>query len=243
MRAVAFMFVALLCAVAWAEPSSRPQLTVVVAEFPPYIEDEGSRGVFIELLDEVALKAEVDFSYLVVPWARAQRMVQGDSDYLIAPLTRTEARETDYQWVIPVLSDPYYLYQLSDPHPRTLTSDSTILVQRDSPGRDYLQRQGYRNLFEVNSERLGARMLIKRRGNYWLAREMVAHNLMSAEAPELTPQLEVVTGFETDAMYLGAGARVEETTINRLQAAFDAIRQDGQYESIVGRYKPRPEQD
>lgn len=238
MRVVVCLVVGLLCSFAWAEESPRLDLTVVVAEFPPYIKDNGLRGVFIEVLDEVAHEAGVEFNYLVVPWARAQRMVQGDSDYLIAPLTRTEAREPLYQWVIPVLSDPYYLYQLADREPLAMPEDSTILVQRESPGQDFLQRLGYTNLFKVNSERLGARMLINRRGNYWLAREMVAHYLISVEASDSTPRLEAVTGFETQAMYLGAGDGVDQDTMNCLKVAFDAVVQDGRYDAIVSRYKP-----
>jgi polar amino acid transport system substrate-binding protein len=221
-----------------AEESPRLNLTVVVAEFPPYIKEKGLQGVFIEVLDEVAREAGVEFNYRVEPWARAQRMVQGESDFLIAPLTRTESREIFYQWVIPVLSDPYYLYQLADIKRLRVPEESTILVQRESPGLELLLKQGYNNLFEVNSERLGARMLINQRGNYWLAREMVAHYLIVEEASDQIPHLEAVLGFETEAMYLGAGANIDQATISRLQAAFDAIRQDGRYDSIVERYQP-----
>lgn len=239
MRTAGWLLLCFLCSYASADETTKVSLNVVVAEFPPYIKDDGEQGVFIEVLNEVALEAGVVFNYLMAPWARAQRMVQGNSDYLIAPLTRTETRESQYQWVIPVLSDPYYLYQLAGIDPETISDEGLILVQRESPGLEYLQQQGYASLFEINSERLGARMLMNRRGTYWLAREMVAYYLIEVEAPGQAPPLASVLSFETEAMYLGAGQGVDQSIIRQLRIAFEAIQQDGRYNAIIMRYRPQ----
>jgi polar amino acid transport system substrate-binding protein len=169
------------------------------------------------------------------PWPRAQQQVASGANLGIAPLTRTEARETHYKWIVPILSDPYYLYRLSSSVDESPRRDTLIVVQRASPGEDFLRDNGYVNLFATSSERIAARMLLHKRTSYWFAREMVAHVLLRQEGGNPV-ELEALMGFDTDPMYLAGGHGVSPSIIDRLRTAMTSLREDGTLDEIFRRY-------
>lgn len=213
-------------------------IAVVVADAPPYIFADGKSGFFVDILSEISRRTNLVFNYEPLPWARAQLFAAGNSTKAIMPLTRTKGREPLYQWITPILSDPYFLYQLAPgavaaeaPPPK----QSLIVTQRDSPGEEYLLRNGFSKVYAVNSPRIGARMLLSGRAHYWFVREMLAIRLVTEEGGD-PKDLKAIFGYDTEPMYLSAGLDLDERTVAAIRQAMEAIHQDGTYDQILQRY-------
>lgn len=237
------LFIWLLFSPAWTTASvsadDRPHhiLTVNVSEFPPYIHARAEGGFFIDVLEELARRTGMKLELRMMPWVRAQHETAGDSSMAIAPLTRTAARESRYQWITPVLSDPYYLYQLegqSEPDDITLRL-SQIVVQRDSPGELILASNGFTNLFATNSERIAARMFLHGRSEFWFVRQMVARDLVREHKRDFN-DLQALMGFETAPMYLAAGKGMSPARVQQLRVAMENMRKDGTYDLLLQKY-------
>lgn len=220
-----------------AESRDNAGITVVVADFPPYVSEQGQAGFFVDVLKELAQRSGLAITIQHYPWGRAQLLAAGHSELVIAPLTRTDEREPHYQWIIPVLSDPYYLYRLRHPgNAATPLSDGMIVVQRDSPGEYFLRNSGFANLQAVTSEQLAAAMLLRQRVDYWFVRELVARQLITEEGGN-PDELEAVMGHITAPMYLGAGLSLPSATVERLREAFTSLQDDGTYDRLLEYYR------
>jgi len=236
----------LLVAVAvWATAragAATPTVTVYAGDFAPYVTrgEDGPRGVMVELLRAVGERAGVRFAIEIVPWSRAQHLVGGSGGKaMIIPLTRTEAREPDYDWVVPLLSDPLALVARD---PKIAGMDLAearnlfVAVQANSPNAAILREQGFDHVQTVTSEAKAARLLKLRRVDAWFARPMVAR----AEYAKMGGEPEgliVGPARDTPPMYLGAAKDAfAPDVLNRIRDAFAALWKSGRRAEIVARY-------
>jgi len=237
--------VALLAPTAWAaagdvDPERR--ITVHAGEFAPYVSsgEDGPRGVMVELLRAVGQRADVRFDITVLPWQRAQHIVGDQGRHaMIIPLTRTESREPEYDWVVPLLSDPLALMgreaSLAD---MTFgeARDLVVAVQAESPNAELLRERGFRHVQRVPREARAARLIKLGRADAWFARPMVARAVYGSVGGDSDA---LVSGPQkrTPPMYLAAAkGRFSEQLRDRLRAAFTGLRADGASARILAKY-------
>ncbi len=85
------------------------ELTYLTEEYPPFnFEENGKlKGIAVELLNEVWAKMGIPAQKIqLLPWARAYKMVQMESNTVLFSTTRSIEREDLFKWVGPIKSNP-----------------------------------------------------------------------------------------------------------------------------------------
>ena len=146
-RRSALLFLGSVCALsrgAWAEPP--PQL--LTGDLPPFaIAGEGAqRGVLIELAEAVLERAGWPVRAQFLPWARAVQQAQLQQRHMVLPLTRTPAREAQFQWLVR-LSLQHFTFLSLPPVARVVSLDQARLLKvgvlRGSPHHTRLLELGF----------------------------------------------------------------------------------------------------
>ncbi|MCX7218505.1 MAG: transporter substrate-binding domain-containing protein, partial [Burkholderiales bacterium] len=126
------------------------KLTVVTEEYPPYnflSSDNKISGMATEVVEEVLLRAKVDYQLGIYPWARAYKMAQEAPYVLIYAIGRNEKREALFKWMDVIAPYDVYLYRLksrSDIHVNDLADLKNFEVGavRDDVRAQYLEKLG-----------------------------------------------------------------------------------------------------
>ncbi|WP_176758453.1 substrate-binding periplasmic protein [Limimonas halophila] len=241
-RLLAGLLVAVAVAHAAPAGAGPPRITVYAGDFAPYVSrgEPGPRGVMVDLLRAIAARAEVRFDIRIVPWSRAQHLVGNAGEKaMIIPLTRSEAREDTYDWVVPLLSDPLALVG-RDPQIAGMdladARDLFVAVQANSPNAMILLKEGFRNFQTVTQESSAARLLKLNRVDAWFARPMVARAEYAGVGGD-PDTLVVGPARETPPMYLGAAKDTfPRDILNRIRDAFAVLRESGRHAEIIKGY-------
>jgi len=194
----------------------------------------------VELLRALGARAEVNFTIEVVPWRRAQRLVgRFRRKAMIIPLTRIKKRESSYDWVVPLLSDPVTLVG-RDPELAEMTfeeaRDWLVAAQAESSHADLLSRAGFQRVETVFGEAQAARLLQQGRIDAWFTPMLVAKAVYARIGGDAQSLVAGPTR-QTPPFYLAAGkGRFSEELCARLRTAFVELRIDGTYDRIVGAY-------
>jgi polar amino acid transport system substrate-binding protein len=110
-----FLLAALLSFSSQAQTSTSPQIKWLAGDLPPFIWQQNGipRGYCYDLI--IAMSAQLgrrpDLTFF--PWARAVKLADQGPGYGIFPLARTPDRETDYKWLIKLMSVKYTFFAKS----------------------------------------------------------------------------------------------------------------------------------
>jgi polar amino acid transport system substrate-binding protein len=220
--------------------SSAESLTVLTGPIEPYAIEKGDRpGAAVEVLAEVAKRADVQLNFKFEPWARAQADAQSGKEVAILPLTRTPERESKYVWIIPLLSDQIYLNAVHNDLEITSLDKAqglTVATLRGTPQEDALRKAGVAKIELTMDEDTGAKMLKAGRVDAWYARGMVAAFTYAKNGGD-PATLRRGAGTETAPMFLGASLDFPKQLAVKLSNALDSMKADGSYDRILKSYK------
>ncbi len=128
----------------------------------------------VEMLTEMAKRANIEVNLKFEPWSRAQSDTQAGKDLAIIALTRTPEREPKYTWIVPLLSDPLWLHATRGDLNISALDGCTlnISVLRGTPQEDTLRQAGLTKLDLTTNDNSGAKMLKAGRVDAWFTRGM-----------------------------------------------------------------------
>lgn len=221
--------------------------------FPPYnyyLSEEKNevRGFTIELiqwvLEESGIEKEGDI--ILLPWARALKMMENKSNTLILDIARNPAREKRYKWVGPIAPREIWLYKLKSRknlHVNSIAEIKNYLtgVARGSSISNELLKYGFEdgeNLVFATREVQNIKKLLKGRVDF------ITFNSVELEwgAKRLTPPVDI-NMFEPAYLisgeyqyYFALNKQVSDDTVIKLQKALDQIKQDGRYQTLWQKY-------
>lgn len=217
-----------------------PPVKVVAAEFPPLTTHAGSEpgGVVLEVVREAGRRAGIALEFSFLPWQRAQLETQARNDTLIIPFTRTPGRESQYQWVAPVLEFHTVLVTLGKP-PASVDEARALVVGyvRGTSFKDEVDQAGFPYFEESNDDVTNARKLKLGRIGAWITTDLMAHGVYRQagfDPAELKygPNLGPVK-----VSWVAASHDFPKETARRLATAIEKMRADGSYQAIVKRYR------
>ena len=235
-------FALLVSAIAFAPllPASAEPLTVLAGPIEPWSIENGDRpGVMVEMLTEMAKRANIEVNLKFEPWSRAQSDTQAGKDLAIIALTRTPEREPKYTWIVPLLSDPLWLHATrGDLNISALDKASTlnISVLRGTPQEDTLRQAGLTKLDLTTDDDSGAKMLKAGRVDAWFTRGMSAsysYGKIGGDPKQLLRGAETAT----PPMYLAGSRDFSPELAAKLNKAFESMKADGSYDKIVKSYQ------
>ncbi|WP_421684251.1 transporter substrate-binding domain-containing protein [Stutzerimonas urumqiensis] len=208
----------------------------------PYADfHEKPRGLFGELMVALCDRLQLDCQFRSVPWLRVQQLVAQDARGVLLNLGRTEERERQFAWLLPVVRLPYVLHGLTRPLDslEQALAAGPVAVMAGTPRARQLAsvRQGDQMVVEVTDPALAARMLHSHRVLAWYE--------VAGRGDYLWKQL----GFAASALragpplghfdsYIAASPRFEDADAlsRRMNQAFEAMQRDGTWQELLERH-------
>lgn len=231
---------------ALALPLCGGDLTILSECNPPFSfqADQPRRGIAIDLLQEMFLLAGRDESIesiAFIPWARAYKSVQEESDTMLFPMARTEQRENLFQWVGPIYRMQIGLIAKKSSHIaiediNDLDAYNVGTVRDGAPEQLLLDAGANMDSLErVKSIDQNLRMLVMERV------DMIAYNIPSTlynlkQMGEDPSDYEAVFIIREVELHYALNKNTQDRVIQELQFALDALVESGRYGEIVQSY-------
>ncbi len=238
---------ALLLAVTLAPGFARsesPEITVLTREFYPLsFRDEAdsgpAQGVATELVKAVLDEAGLSYQIRSLPWSRALQRHANAPNVLIYPIARTAERESRFHWVGAIVPLQISLYRLKSDtgiNPTSIEEATAFRVGtlRGGMVREYLDRNGFSNLIEINSINQHLSMVDRDRYDlfpfvdYALDGVAMRENIDPGKfervlsLPDLSPVLSISLSGQTDP-----------ELARRISDAYIAVQKSGRYSAIM----------
>lgn len=203
-----------------------------------------AEALFIEVIEEVFKRADLNVNVKKGPWIKAQRTVMAakpNERYLIAPLTRLKQREKDYDWILPLSS---YRLQFVTTDKNTNLKDvealkrKEVCVLRESAAEYKLKEWEFPDILSRVQVQKCFKGLESGKQEVVLAHgERVASALFQQVGGD--PK-DLIFGrpFTEYTVYMAAAKdAVDEPTKQQLLNALDAMKIDGTYDEIFAKYQ------
>ncbi|WP_070963295.1 substrate-binding periplasmic protein [Vibrio sonorensis] len=219
-------------------------LTVMTEDFPPfgYInKDEQLTGIAVEMVQFVMKELELEQEIQVLPWSRAMKRIETQSNMVLFSVARTEEREAKFRWVGPLLSDGVYFYHRStSTQPTRLFSDAKtwdhIAVTDSYPEHAFLENHGFTNLWLTSNPSENVRLLIGGRVDAFVAGEFAVPNLLSKQNIAMSSvKNSGIKLFDVD-LYIAFSKDTPQTLLDSWQVALDKLKKSPEFTKIRQRY-------
>ncbi|WP_295993671.1 ABC transporter substrate-binding protein [Rugamonas sp.] len=220
------------------------ELQVLTTEVPPmaFVRDGKLQGFCVDIVEEIQHRLGQSSHIAVMPWARAYHKAQIESNTMLVCPKRTAERETQFQWVGPLLSTHTNIYAKAGAIAKLASLDqakrlSSILVVRASYSYQNLAGGGFHNLYEVNNAASMVRMLMADRAPaMMLERQELDEVLIDAG---IAPQaLNSIFEMPSPTSNLAFSSDIAPQIVRQWQAALDAIKKDGSYNKLHDKWFP-----
>lgn len=231
---------ALLVPILPASSAADPVIKVVAAEFPPLTTEAGGQpgGVVLEVVREACRKADIPLEFSFLPWQRAQLEAQTRGDVLIIPFTRTPGRESQYQWIAPVLEFHTVLVTLDSP-PSSIEEARTRVVGyvRGTSFKDEVDHAGFPYVEETDDDVTNARKLKRGRIGAWITTDLMARGVYRQAGLDPAELKYGPTLGPVKVSWVAASHGFPKDVARKIADAIDQMRADGSYQAIVKRYR------
>jgi len=231
---------ALLASILPASSAADPVIKVVAAEFPPLTTEAGGQpgGVVLEVVREACRKADIPLEFSFLPWQRAQLEAQTRGDVLIIPFTRTPGRESQYQWIAPVLEFHTVLVTLDSP-PSSIEEARTRVVGyvRGTSFKDEVDHAGFPYVEETDDDVTNARKLKRGRIGAWITTDLMARGVYRQAGLDPAELKYGPTLGPVKVSWVAASHGFPKDVARKIADAIDQMRADGSYQAIVKRYR------
>ncbi len=203
---------------------------IVTEEFPPYqIRQHGLHGWSVSLVRQLMDQAGIQYRIEVLPWARAYKEAQQSANVLIFSLLRTQERETEFSWIVPLCPMRISFYTAAHRHDvqvNNLADANRYMVGVENGQANYrfLREHGFseqKNLLVVGHNHQLQQMLQLGRVDLMLVSDVFVANL-----PDKGAKLRrVFTAHALERyLYLAARHDADPALIQRIQAAWKTIK-------------------
>ena len=224
-----------------------PALFITTEYSPPTSMQEGGRviGSGTEKVREALARAAVPYTIALLPWKRAYRSALARQDGCVFSTTRTPERENLFKWVGPTDEGEWVLLGRADHGYRFETLEDARKLRigtYNGDARDaYLRARGF-HVDPAPNDLINPRKLVLKRIDLWAAgfRRGSPYLELNGWSGRIVP----VFTFKHVKLYLACNLAVPDATIDKLNAAFDAMSRDGAARRIERKYdtwtEPRP---
>jgi hypothetical protein len=232
---------ATLAAAAPLHAAHRPRAVAVNAfALPPYSTFSRQRpgGLFVELLTLVGERAGIDFRFHFMPVRRAQEFTRHGHDCLLAPQARTADVETDYRWIVPILSFETFLFTLG--HGPLNWSDlghQPVGLMVGTPYEGDARAAGFTNLQLVQDETSNARKLRMGRIRGWIASEAAAPGAYREAGYDAGDLVRGPKIGPTKTLYIAGAPGLPDEIELALWEQVGALKRSGLLDVMIARYQ------
>lgn len=222
------------------------EITLLTEDYKPF-QYENAEGQVVgfgaELVRMIFEEAKVgiaDNEISIYPWARAYSTLQAEPNTGVFMTVRNEKRENLFKWVGPLAPRSMWLFKLrkrKEVLVATLEDAKKYEIGGYNQSADtlYMQELGF-NVNIVTRQRQITKMLISERFDLMSSLELtMAARLRDLGIPYNIVEKTVLLDGRYD-YYLAFNLQTPDAIIERLQSAFEALKQNGAYEQLQKRY-------
>lgn len=221
------------------------ELRIVSADFDPYTYETpiGGAGVMHEVVQELARRVGQSTYIEFLPWTRAQNLAQSKSNIGIMPLARVPERESSYNWIAPILEDPYVFFAKKN----TTFDISSIKAAkklrigtfRGSLAEVLLRKMGINHFKSVDSDVQNVKMLKLDRIDIWVA-PLSFKDRYKERGGLSGDELRVGASVILLKEYFAVSKTLDSKTVQKWRKAFETMKQDGSYARIMIKHDFKP---
>lgn len=228
-----------------SEANKTAPVKFYVANFPPYafINPVTPSGFFIDIIKAMAKHADHNGSLDIVPWKRAQRELlelKDKNPKLIFPLIRSAEREAQYRWIAEVFTDDLVLFVKNSEKREIIKLSDAIGLKIGVVGGSALLTElelGGKHQIEVApdidscAKKLGMGRIDAWYVSRWVGVSTFKHVGLDAKNFRVSP------AFHRMPISLAASLDTPESVIKLWEKAFKAIKDSGEYDAILKKWK------
>jgi len=247
MRYLNNLFCLLLCLFALpGNASDLKGLTFATEAYPPYNFKEAGKlqGIAVDLLVSASAQAGSPIAtkdIRLLPWARAYKMAEEGPNVVLFSTTRTEERESKFQWVGPISKTRVVLLTKKSSG-ISISSEAdmkalTIGAIRDDIGQQLVKAAGVgdQSIKLISKAENLAQMLNHGRIDAWAYEENVARWFIKQRGFN-NEEFETAYVLKESDLYYTFSKDISKDKIETLQKGIDAIKASGEYEKIRKNY-------
>ena len=236
----------LLTGPAQADTASDPShpLTILTEDYPPLNYHENGRitGQATAIIREMADAVGESPAFELTSWDAGYRAATIGPHTAIYSTVMTEQRKDDLQWVGPIGALDTNLYALSDAE---ITVDN-LADARAADGiatvtgyysEELLKAKDFTNLVGHDSERAALQSLLDGKTTLLVSSNAALPGLLEAAQTD-SAAIEPLFTLSTDLTYLAFSPDVAGKRVARWQAALNAMKQDGRFDTIFRQWLP-----
>ncbi len=229
-----------------AAAASVNDIVFMTEQYPPYNfeEDNKLKGIAVDTLALMLQRAgskQTREDIKLLPWARGYKRLLSKPNTCLFSTTRTEEREHLFKWVGPIAPESVGLIARKDRNIKIGSVEDiekhNIGTIRDDVAEQYLISAGISvdDMERVPKTMQNIKKLNRGRIDLWAYDENVA--MWELKANGFNPaDYESVYVLGRKNQYLACHKGTSDSVIQKLQAALDTLKADGEYEKILDRY-------
>lgn len=232
--------VAVMLAGALVQAHAQPAALHITTEAsPPTSMLDGERviGSATDKVREALTRAGIPHSFELLPWKRAYGAALQRPDGCVYSTTRTPERENLFKWVGPTDEGEWVLLARAD---RKLTLHTLedarnlrIGTYNGDARDDYLRARGFQ-VDPAPSDLINQKKLMMNRIDLWAAGIRRGSSVLTANG--WSRKIVPVLTFNRIKVYLACNPAVPDATIDKLNAALEAMARDGTTRRIERKY-------
>lgn len=216
-------------------------LNLLTDNHPPLHFQQGNQlvGFGVDVVQALAERTGDQVHLQQVPLLRALHVAATEPATGVFTVLRTAERESQYQWVGPLMDVETALYSANTQQPvRSLQDASTqgrIAVPRKWLAYDYLRKQGLNNLYGLETPEQMMRLARLGRVEFVVADTLSIATLAREEG--LAPsQLHYQMPLMKQGTYIAFSPQTDARQVARWQQALDDMNRDGRLEQLKQRW-------
>lgn len=218
-------------------------IRIITEELPPFNyvgADGGVTGQATDVVNGILSRLNQKATIEVLPWNEGYNAAVTGPKVALYATGRTDERESLFRWVGPITTFDYMLYAKSG---SGITLDSleaakkvkTIGVVKDDARHQFLQKNNFTNIMTFDTDAECLRSLLSGKIDLWLGSSANAPSIAKKEGIDLSSFHEVYP-VRTVEMYIAFSKDTPDSVIARWQAALDAMKRDGTFDTIRQKY-------
>ncbi len=226
-------------------------ILVVTEDAPPlqiYKNGELTGGIAVELVQAIFKQTKLTSDIQVYPWVRAYQMALTQKDTLIFSIAKSLERKDDFIWIAKLYSLQPNITKLKSSTDIKITSPQNIssyqiAVSRGDYGESYLKSIGLRegkNLHLTIKHRNLWKLLYSNRVDAIFTNQVSAKSEIKEAGLDVKKAVIVykIEGIASE-VYLAANKHTDISIINKLQLAFQEIKNNGTYQKIREKWQQK----
>lgn len=229
-----------ICALTLLTTAAHPEETLLVANVMPFIisEERATKGVLYEIVHETALRMGHSGAVSPMPPRRQAQLARRNADTLTT-LLYTPSRQFEYTWLFKLLDDDVVLVTNAsaevDISSAEAARDLRIGVVLGGAAEAIVRRLGFSHIEPVANLESNARKLAIARIDAWAVGRGAL--LYAQKHFQGLPAWRTGVVLGEYSMYFGGAPGMAPERIKLWRQAFESMKRDGRYASILRAYQ------